>query len=307
MCRLFGEVQLRFARDGSTPIRDQLATQLMLAIASGELGPGKRLPSTRALAKRFRVNANTVSAAYRQLELLGWVDSVRGSGVYVRMHERSPAFEMESLDRVTVPFLRALRAAGFSADAIRNRIDYWLAKRPKRFVFVHPEAELQAIIVHELKQEMSSEVEACDAEPAKITEYVGDSIFLTVPSKERVIRGLLPAASELLTLQFRHVDDALAQYLPIRPETLLVIASAWPSFLQIARTMLMAAGCDPDAIVFCDTRVEGWRRSLEPASAVVCDVVASESIPDKVSKIVFNLVSDGCIARLKSVERFFID
>src|ERR1019366_7827716 len=215
LCRLFGEVQLRFARDGSTPIRDQLATQLMLEIASGGLGPGKGLPSTRGLAKGFRVNANNFSAAYRQLELLGWVDSVRGSGVYVRMHERSPAFEMESLDRVTVPFLRALRAAGFLADAIRNRIDYWLAKRPKRFVFVHPEAELQAIIVHELKQEMSSEVEACDAEPAKITEYVGDSIFLTVPSKERVIRGLLPAASELLTLQFRHVDDALAQYLPI--------------------------------------------------------------------------------------------
>ncbi len=45
---------LSFARDGSISIRDQLATQLMLAIASGELGPGKRLPSTRALAKRFR-------------------------------------------------------------------------------------------------------------------------------------------------------------------------------------------------------------------------------------------------------------
>jgi hypothetical protein len=199
-----------------------------------------------------------------------------------------------------------MRAAGFSAAAIRNRIDYWLAKRPKRFVFVHPQVELQAIIVHELKAAMSSEIEACDADPASIAEYVSDSIFVTVPSKERAVRALLPAASELLTLQIRHVDNALAHYLPMRPQVLLVIASAWPSFLQIAHTMLIAAGCDPEAIVFCDTKVEGWARSLDPASAVVCDAVTSQSIPGKIRKIVFTLVSDDCIARLKSIERFSI-
>ncbi len=69
-------VQLWFARDGRVPLRDQLATQLMLAIASNALPAGKQLPTTRALAKRYKLNVNTVSAAYQKLEALGWVDSV---------------------------------------------------------------------------------------------------------------------------------------------------------------------------------------------------------------------------------------
>lgn len=298
-------MQLRFARDGSVSIRDQLATQLMLAIASGELGPGKRLPSTRALAKRYRLNANTVSAAYQQLESAGWVESVHGSGVYVRASQRDPLSEVDTQDRLVLPFLRAARMAGISANAIRDRINYWLARRPKRFVFVHPEQELRAIITQELQQAMSWPVEAC--EPAAMAQYAGDSTFVTVPSQQAAVRRLLPPLSEVLTLQMHPVDQALAQYLPIRPDMLVVIASAWPGFLQIARNVLTAAGCDPDALLFHDTRADEWRYHVDPSLAVVCDVVTSQSIPDGVRKIVFPLVSDSSIAQLKDLERFFTE
>jgi DNA-binding transcriptional regulator YhcF (GntR family) len=49
-------------------VREQLATQIVLAIVSGELAPGQRLPSTRELARRFRLHPNTLSAGYKQLE-----------------------------------------------------------------------------------------------------------------------------------------------------------------------------------------------------------------------------------------------
>jgi DNA-binding transcriptional regulator YhcF (GntR family) len=277
----------------------------MLAIASGELGPGKRLPSTRALAKRYRLNANTVSAAYRQLERAGWVGSVHGSGVYVRAKQHDPAAGTDALDQLVLPFLRAAQTAGLSANAIRNRIDYWLATRPKRFVFVHPEAELRAIIARELRQALSWPVEACAAEPAGMAAYAGDSIFVTVPSKHAAVRRLLPATSEVVTLQIRRVDQALAQYLPIHPEVLLAIASAWPGFLRIARTVLTAAGCDPDAMLFRDARDDRWKQNLGPVSAIVCDALTADSIPDGVHKIVFTLVSDAGLARLRSFERFF--
>lgn len=279
----------------------------MLAIASGDLGPGKRLPSTRALAKRFHLNVNTVSAAYQQLESAGWVESVRGSGVFVREKQRDPALDGDGLDRLVLPFIRAARITGVSANEIRNRIERLLATRPKRFVFVHPEEELRAIVVQELRRAMSWPVEACDVEPASIARYVGDAAFVTVPSKQAQVQGLLPAASEVLTLQMRRVDQALAPYLPIAPEVLLVVASAWPGFLRIARTMLTAAGFDPDAVLFRDTRAGGWQRNLGQASAVICDVVTSDSISDGVRKIVFALVSDAGIAGLKSFERFFAE
>jgi len=277
----------------------------MLAIASGDLSPGKRLPSTRALAKRFRLNVNTVSAAYQQLESAGWVQSVHGSGVFVREKQRDAALDGDALDRLVVPFIRAARVSGISANEIRNRIDRLLGTPPKRFVFVHPEQELRAIIAQELRSAVSWPVAACDVEPASIAQYVGDSAFVTVPSKQAQVQGLLPAAAEVLTLQMRRVDQALASYLPIPAEVLLVVASGWPGFLRIARTMLTAAGFDPDAVLFGDTRAGGWRRNLDQASAILCDVVTSDSIPDGVPKIVFALVSDAGIAGLKSFERFF--
>jgi GntR family transcriptional regulator len=81
-------MQLWFARGGEVTIREQLVTQVILGILSDDLAPGQRLPSTRELARRFRLHPNTVSAGYRQLERERWVEFRHGSGVYVR--ERKP-------------------------------------------------------------------------------------------------------------------------------------------------------------------------------------------------------------------------
>ena len=69
---------------GEVSLREQLTTQIILAILSRELPPGHRLPSTRELARRFQIHSNTASAAYRQLESQGWVEFRHGSGVFVR-------------------------------------------------------------------------------------------------------------------------------------------------------------------------------------------------------------------------------
>jgi len=65
-------MQLWFARGNAVTIREQLVTQIVLAILSDDLRAGQRLPSTRELARRFRLHPNTVSAGYRQLKREGW-------------------------------------------------------------------------------------------------------------------------------------------------------------------------------------------------------------------------------------------
>src|ERR1700730_4801892 len=77
-------MQLWFARGSEVSIREQLVTQIVLGILSDDLSPGQRLPSTRDLARRFRLPSNTISAADRQLERDRWVEYRHGSGVYVR-------------------------------------------------------------------------------------------------------------------------------------------------------------------------------------------------------------------------------
>lgn len=253
-------MQLWFARNGSVSIRDQLVTQLILAIASGELAPGKRLPSTRALATRFRLHPNTVSAAYRQLQDLGWVDPVRGSGVYVRAGQnRSGEAQLQALDRLVIEFMHGARSTGLTANAAQARLDHWLHLRPRRFVFVHPDEALRAIPCRELRQALAWEVLGVEPDAAGMSPLASDSVFLTVPSKHAEVRALLPAATEVVPLQVRSVAGSLAKYLPVRPEVLMVIASAWPAFLDIARTVLTAAGYDPQAVLFRDANADGGR------------------------------------------------
>lgn len=52
---------------GSEPIFLQIAARVRSAIAAGEIAPGARLPSTRALAARLSVARGTVDAAYAAL------------------------------------------------------------------------------------------------------------------------------------------------------------------------------------------------------------------------------------------------
>lgn len=301
-------MQLRFVRDRSISVREQLATQMMLAIASGELPRGKRLPSIRALAKRFRLHPNTVSAVYQQLESSGWVVSAQGSGIYVRPDQPEPGQQQEqALDHVVLGFLRTARTSGLSSHLLRKRLDYWLGPKARRFLFVHPDAALREIVCRELRRELEWKLDACEATEAAISHYEGISVLLTVPSKEAEVRRLSNAATEVLPLQIRPVARSLEPYLPVRQDVLTVVASAWPDFLEIARTVLIAAGYDPEALIFRDARNEGWTRGLGPGSAVICDVVTAANVPVGVYTIPFPLISDPCIAGLKAYEQFFRD
>jgi len=67
-----------------TPLYEQIAARLRLAVASGELRAGETLPSVRQLAARLRVNPATVVQAYRDLEGEGFVEMKQGAGTFVR-------------------------------------------------------------------------------------------------------------------------------------------------------------------------------------------------------------------------------
>jgi GntR family transcriptional regulator len=67
-----------------TPLYEQIAARVRVAVASGDLGPGDALPSVRELSRQLRINPATVVQAYRQLESDGFVESRRGAGTFVR-------------------------------------------------------------------------------------------------------------------------------------------------------------------------------------------------------------------------------
>ena len=62
----------------------QVADGIRAAIDRGELEPGVRLPSTRALSVEMGLARAVVEKAYEQLVAEGWLEARRGSGNYVR-------------------------------------------------------------------------------------------------------------------------------------------------------------------------------------------------------------------------------
>ena len=70
--------------DSNLSASKQLFDQLCFAIASRQYPPGRRLPSTRQLAGITGLHRNTISKVYQQLEASGLVESVAGSGIYVK-------------------------------------------------------------------------------------------------------------------------------------------------------------------------------------------------------------------------------
>lgn len=77
-------------RGGPEPLIAQIVAAFAAAIASGELEPGEKLPTTRELAELAGVNHLTAARAYRRLAEQGLVASRVGRGTFVRAAASAP-------------------------------------------------------------------------------------------------------------------------------------------------------------------------------------------------------------------------
>lgn len=76
-------VRVRLRQGADEPPYEQIRTQIAARVASGELPPGTRLPTVRALAKTLGIAPNTVARAYRELEYAGLVVTRGRNGTVV--------------------------------------------------------------------------------------------------------------------------------------------------------------------------------------------------------------------------------
>ncbi len=100
----------------------QIENQVQFAIASGRIKPGDTLPSVREMSTILNINPNTVTKAYRDLELLQLVHTRRGVGVTVS--EKAPKICKETAVAMARNHLAdavaECGAAGLSAVDIRK-------------------------------------------------------------------------------------------------------------------------------------------------------------------------------------------
>ena len=106
------------SRSGVSPYL-QLVQQVRQAMRLGLLREGDRLPAVKDVVGRLAINPNTVSKAYRELEVEGLVAARQGVGTFVtRTLVGASLAAHEPLRRELAGWLAKARRAGLDEESI---------------------------------------------------------------------------------------------------------------------------------------------------------------------------------------------
>ena len=117
---------LKFCINLDSPIAVyvQIENLVQFAIASGKLLPGDTLPSVRDMSGMLQINPNTVTKAYRDLELMQLVHTRRGVGVTIS--EKAPGLCRDRVRKMAQHHLRdavaECIASGITATDVRKHV-----------------------------------------------------------------------------------------------------------------------------------------------------------------------------------------
>ena len=300
-------MRIWLSKSSEVPIREQLVTQIVLGIVSNDLKVNERLPSTRDLARRYEIHANTVSAAYRELARRGWVEFRKGSGVYIRARSDEKLDQNLALDQCVSRFFRNLREEGHSLAEIQEAVRRsFSVQRPDHFLLLEADPELREILVAEIAA--AAEVRVRGAGPSDLDgdDSLTGAAPLVLYGHDENFRDCLDPQSDLLVLHSASVVESMKGQTRPRVDALVAVVSRWPEFLRWARTMLVAAGLDADALSFRDARERGWEKGLRSATFVITDSLMAPRIPAGCEIKIFRVLAQSSIKDIRDyAERFF--
>jgi DNA-binding transcriptional regulator YhcF (GntR family) len=297
-------MEIVLSRRGGVPVRDQLVAQLELKILSGNLAPGQRLPSVRALARRLDIHPNTVSAAYQDLATSGHVLLRKGSGVFVRAGAPTTLPEAGSLDGMIRLALHAAFRKGYSGVQIRSAVERWLrAVPPERIVVIDPSREMAELLAHELKRGIPVEHVACGSleDLGRNPALLAGALTLCLPYHVEAITRICPdSAVEVVNLEVQPADREAILDLPTGSVALVVTHS--PTVVPFASVLLRSLRGDE---VLVEARLASatreWRRLLPAADLVFADALCAEAVrrekPRRFREV--RILNDQMVARLR--------
>jgi DNA-binding transcriptional regulator YhcF (GntR family) len=267
-------------RKGGVPLHDQLLAQLELKILAGRIAPGQRLPSVRALARQLGLHANTVSAAYRDLQSAGHVELRRGAGVFVRAGIPATLEEARGLDEIVRLALGAAFRRGHSGADIKAAVERWLqAAPPERVVVVDPRAETLELIAHEIREALGVPVAGCTLEELESEpRLLAGALALVFPYHADKVAHLHPgAALEVIHVQLSPDDEEAVRALPVGATVLLVSRS--PLVLSFAAALIGGLRGDEVLVQTQPLRSRAaWRRLVPAADLALVDALSSAAV-----------------------------
>lgn len=268
-------MQFHIQTDSEIPVSKQLYDQMLFAIASRQFSPGHRLPSTRQLAMQTGLHRNTVGKVYSQLEGTGLVESVPGSGIYVKSlgHESNHLVassqidpNLSALDLVSQS-LNLLLAQGYSLSQSRElfltEIDWRWRCSARVFVTV-PKIEIGAgeLMLQELQQSLGIPVQLVSLEKleAQLAQSLAATIVTsryfigTVESKLANIQLATPRSIRVIPVDLQDYKKELALIETLPKNSYVGIVSLSAGILAVAEMMVHSMRGDDLLVMACQTK-----------------------------------------------------
>ncbi len=117
-------IEFRLDHRSGVPYYRQIIDQIRHGIATGEWKPGDQLPTVRALAVQLKVNLNTVSKAYKELEIQKVLEAQQGTGTFigtikVEIDEKE---RKNKLQAICKDFLNVADSYGFKVEEMIDEL-----------------------------------------------------------------------------------------------------------------------------------------------------------------------------------------
>ena len=235
--------------DSEVPASKQLFAQIQFAIASGQYPPAHRLPSTRQLAMITGLHRNTISKVYQQLEESGLVQSIAGSGIYVKLQERENIIQSDSPVVVSVNTIkesidRVLELGcniGQVKELFLEEID-WRIRCCDHVMVTVPQRDIGAgkIIQQELQDSFSIEIELIELEKLpQILEKINFGTLITNRYFIKEVLGIVPPNSfRVIPIDMYDFNKELELIKALPPEACLGIVSVSEGTLSVASSII---------------------------------------------------------------------
>lgn len=105
------------------PIYEQIVDRFQTLIVNGVLEPDEKLPSVRSLAVELSINPNTIQKAYHELEVSGYIYTVKGRGNFVRSNDSLAKKRRDDLLAELKEKIVTCKEAGVTLKEIRESIN----------------------------------------------------------------------------------------------------------------------------------------------------------------------------------------
>lgn len=117
-------IEFKLDPKSGVPYYRQIIDQIRYGIASGKLKTGEQLPTVRGLAVDLKINLNTVTKAYKELEIQKVLESQQGTGTFIGL-ARLEIPEKEKRDKlrsICSELLGIAGSYGFSAGDVVSEL-----------------------------------------------------------------------------------------------------------------------------------------------------------------------------------------